>query len=614
MTAPAFAEFVAPLGCTAADFVGRIEALLAGDATGDTTIAVIVVRAHDVALSGDVAELLVGACRDPLAASASPVPSAAAPTDSAVTIPRHPLLPPAPTVLLPATDLCALRVEALRSLGTLPRLDGTWRDGLMAVAQRLTDAGWRHVIAPGVAYRWTGAGVPAAEEAAWTSATVASVAATNAGLDAHRLWADTRQRPVRVVIDGQCVSDDLHNGTQVVVVNIARWLARARPDAAVSLAVPERFHAVARRLVSGDGVEVVPRRPGGSFDVAYRPYQSIDPNDGRWFADAAQRTLMGQLDMIGYSNPSYHPSPALFHTVRNLQRHMMRTADGVTFISDFGRNSAVAECPDLNPHRLHVVGCGVDVEPEPSSAPPAPLADIGPFIACLSATFRHKNRGHAIRTFGELCARHGYAGSLVIAGPEPYYGRSTDADAELVAALPDNVARRICTIGHVDAATKWWLLRNADIVLYPSVVEGFGLVPFEAACVGTPSLSYDGTGLHEVLAAQPALVGSWDPGEWAGRAQQLITSDAEETACVDAVLAAAGQQGWADVAERTWQAIDASLALPSVRHHDEGAIWSRVATSTGDGARAASARHLVNRGRAVLARQLAPYLARLAGR
>jgi glycosyltransferase involved in cell wall biosynthesis len=600
-------ELVCGPGLAASELLRRL-----GDLVGAPDApATVVVRAEHVAIADHAAALLAAGCDEPLVASASAVPSAAAPADSVVTTSLHPLLPPPPTVLLPATSVCALRIEALRSLGPLPRSNGSWSDAIVAVAQRLTDAGWRHVVTPGVAHRWDAGVSPSTDEAAWNATTVAAVAMAHAGLDAHRMWADTRLRPVRVVIDGQCVSDDLHNGTQVVVVNVARWLARLRPDAVVSLAVPDRHHDVARRLVSGDGVEVIARRGGASFDVAYRPYQSIDPNDARWFAEAAERTLIGQLDMIGYSNPSYHPSPALFHTVRNLQRHMMRTADGVTFISAFGRDIALGECPELAPHRLHVVGCGVDVEPAPAAAAPAALAGIGPFIACLSATFRHKNRGHAIRTFGELCARHGYTGSLVIAGPEPYYGRSTDTDAELVAGLPADVASRIRTIGHVDAATKWWLLRTADVVLYPSVVEGFGLVPFEAASVGTPSLSYDGTGLHEVLGAPPALVAGWDPGEWADRVHRLVTSDEASSECVDAVLAAAGQQGWADVAERTWLAIDAALALPSVRHRDEGAVWSRVEPPAGAGVRAASARHLVNRGRAVLARRIAPLLARV---
>jgi glycosyltransferase involved in cell wall biosynthesis len=594
----------------AAELSRRLDVLAGDERAG----LVVLVRSRSVVVPPDAAARLAEACAGPLVASASAVPSAAAPSDAVAVVPQHAASPPPPTLLLPSTEVCALRADALRSLGGRAPIDGTWRDALAGLARHLTDAGWRHVVAGGVAHRWQPDRAPAAEDAAWGRATVAAVAAAHAGLDAHRLWADTRLRPVRVVIDGQCVSDDIHNGTQVVVLNIARWLARTRPDAEITLAVPSQHTQVAERLLAGDHVTVVPRRSGDPFDLAYRPYQSIDPNDLRWFADAAPRTLLGQLDMIGYSNPSYHPSPALFHTVRNLQRHMLRAADGVTFISDFGRTTAVAECPDLASHRLHVVGCGVDVVPEaPDAATGAPseLGHVGPFVACLSATFRHKNRGHAIRTFAELCERHGYAGSLVIAGPEPYYGRSTDGDRAVIDALPADVARRVHAIGHVDVATKWWLLRAADLVLYPSVVEGFGLVPFEAANVGTPSLSHDGTGLHEVLGAPVALVAGWDPVEWADRAHHLISSPEATAGCVDAVLAAAGRQSWAEVARRTWTAIDTTLALPSVRHRDEGAVWSRVEPPPGAGVRAAGARHLVNRARAIAVRRVAPLVARV---
>ncbi len=139
------------------------------------------------------------------------------------------------------------------------------------------------------------------------------------------------------------------------------------------------------------------------------PYQLLDPAELTWLADAGQRLVVSQLDMIAFSNPSYHPSSSLFHAVRNLQRHTMRFADGVTFISEFGMQSALAECPDLDRSRCFVVSCGVDtMAPVEAGRSPAPsmagLADP-PFVACLAATFWHKNRQHAIAVFAELCSR-----------------------------------------------------------------------------------------------------------------------------------------------------------------------------------------------------------------
>jgi glycosyltransferase involved in cell wall biosynthesis len=218
------------------------------------------------------------------------------------------------------------------------------------------------------------------------------------------------------------------------------------------------------------------------------------------------------------------------------------------------------------------------------------------FLLSLSASFWHKNRPHAIRVFAELCS-NGYEGALVIAGPEPLYGRSLLLEDELLLTLPSNVAERVLRIGQIDEAAKWWLLDHAKLVLYPSVVEGFGMVPFEAASVGTPSLSYAGSGLLEVLGADsPALVPTWDVGKWATDALASLRSADHASAVVDAVNREADAHSWEIVAERTWDAIDATLARPNSRPRtEEGGYRSHVAPAPTLVTRSARTVHFGNR-------------------
>lgn len=500
----------------------------------------------------------------PMAATASPIPSQID-ADAIVTIAPDPRLPPPPTVSAPCGDVCLVARAALASVPT-PTPDTDWPATWGAIATRLVSAGWRHVAAPRAAFRWEPPADPVNGRA-------------NEGLATHRLWVATRVRPLRVVVDGACLTDDPHNGSQAVVWNVALGLRRVRPDASVTLAVAAERVAQLRALARGSGVDVVTRDPGTTgFDVVYRPYQPLDPGELTWLARAGARFVTSQLDMIAFSNPRYHPAPALFHAVRNLQRHTMRLADAVTFISEFGRQTALAECPDLDPERTSVVGCGADADPLPGRRPdlPTPLDDG--FVVCTSATFWHKNRQHAIRVFAELCREHDYRGSLVIAGPEPYYGGSGAEEADLLTALEPDISRRVVRAGLVDASAKWWLLERADAVLYPSVVEGFGLVPFEAAAVGTPCLAPAASALAEVLGGTAALVPDWDAGVWAAAAARVISSSDAAQALVAEVRARAEVRSWDATAERTWEAIDAALARPRARRHvEEGSLASRVA-------------------------------------
>ena len=195
----------------------------------------------------------------------------------------------------------------------------------------------------------------------------------------------------------------------------------------------------------------------------YRPYQMLYAGELDFVMSTGRRGLVGQLDMIGFSNPFVPPvAEQLFFFARNLQRHMMRPLDGVTFISQFGRTVAIAECPELDP-RPYAMSCRAAPTrcPVPGTlGPTSPLPSSTPFVACLSSTFWHKNRVHADRDVRRAGVRHGYAGHLVIGGPEPYYGRSTDAETRVARHAADIASGYIG--GAVPEAEKWWLLASAD--------------------------------------------------------------------------------------------------------------------------------------------------------
>jgi glycosyltransferase involved in cell wall biosynthesis len=149
----------------------------------------------------------------------------------------------------------------------------------------------------------------------------------------------------------------------------------------------------------------------------------------------------------------------------------------------------------------------------------------------------------------------------------------------------------------VSEAEKWWILSHALLVLYPSTVEGFGLVPFEAAAVDTPSLSYQGTALGEVLGSGMATIDSWSADAWSDRMQRLIVDASSAATCVAHVRSAAERHTWRACAERTWDALDTALALPSADPtREEGPLLSRVAPSTRRTARTLTVRAAMLRG------------------
>ena len=95
-----------------------------------------------------------------------------------------------------------------------------------------------------------------------------------------------------------------------------------------------------------------------------------------------------------------------------------------------------------------------------------------------------------------------------------------------------------------------WLMRHADLVLYPTSAEGFGLVPFEATRFGTPTL-FTGFGPLELLAPDmPIVAKDWSPDALTMAAESLLSDPALAKAQVESCLAAGTKYTWEATAER----------------------------------------------------------------
>lgn len=69
----------------------------------------------------------------------------------------------------------------------------------------------------------------------------------------------------------------------------------------------------------------------------------------------------------------------------------------------------------------------------------------------------------------------------------------------LKSQLGKEVLSKIKFFGFVDEKKKFQLLAKADILIHPSVREGWGLVVIEAASVGTPTIGFNSPGLNDSI-------------------------------------------------------------------------------------------------------------------
>ena len=106
----------------------------------------------------------------------------------------------------------------------------------------------------------------------------------------------------------------------------------------------------------------------------------------------------------------------------------------------------------------------------------------------------------------------------MLAGPCVPYGGSRNAERQLLQHGDGSVV----LLPNVSSRERNWLFRHAAVVLYPTSAEGFGLVPFEAARFGSPTVTVGFGPLLETSPNVPVVASSWDPGEIADCVERLM--------------------------------------------------------------------------------------------
>lgn len=368
----------------------------------------------------------------------------------------------------------------------------------------------------------------------------------------------------RIGIDVTCL-DTTNSGTQQATLELVRALVQAktnRQDDRSSLTLVTRDDAVGAcpPNIAGLVDEVITvselkKRSQPAFDLFHRPFQIYALEDLELLQQTSSRFVITQLDALAYAVPAYAPNPDWWDKVRRFTRLAFGSADGLIFISEEARQEAARQGLEVTPDRSCVTYVGVDPRPGPLPAQSPAKADKlagKPFLLMLGANFRHKNRLFALRLFAHLLEHYNWEGNLVLAGPDKAQGGSATEETALLKQNP-HLARRVMDLGPVDDNVKQWLLENAALLLYPSIVEGFGMVPFEAAWANTPALTGRISSLSEVLGDEVVYLASFEPAAAAQTAWKLLSEPELAGRQIAAIQARAERFSWEKVGEKTWE-------------------------------------------------------------
>lgn len=291
-------------------------------------------------------------------------------------------------------------------------------------------------------------------------------------------------------------------------------------------------------------------RDGALHRVAERLDHALDP---LWNA-AAVATMGVQLrsatagtdlfhcsDQFQYAPPGavvvqtiHDMTPHLFpawHTAENRAMHdakdrfVIQRADQVIAVSNATRRDII-EHLHIPPERVHVVYVAADDRFRPRTPDEAqPTLDryglrYRNYLLTVGRLEPRKNHVRQIAAYARLAATDVPLPPLIIAGPRGWHD-----DAILAAPARCGVEGRVRFLGAVPEADLPTLVAGAQIILYPSLYEGFGLPALEAQASGVPVIVSNSSSLPEVVGEAGLLCDPYDPESLAHQIRQLLNNE-----------------------------------------------------------------------------------------
>lgn len=278
-----------------------------------------------------------------------------------------------------------------------------------------------------------------------------------------------------------------------------------------------------------------------SADLVHTPVPAAVPPAGK-----GQKLVVTVHDLAFLTRPDVFPQTWRLMYRAGL-RAAVRRADALIAPSRHTAEDLIRRTK-AEPRRVHVVPLAAT-----TGAPGDPLETEEvlrrlkirlPFILFVGTLEPRKNLIRLVRAYRRLAAR-GAPHRLVLAGPIGWQPQALMRELEI--AAPGEVV----LTGKLDLADLDVVYRSADLFVYPSLYEGFGLPVLEAMARGLPCVVSTSSSLPEVAGEAGFPV---DPLSEAGIA------DAMERVATDPVLAGrlreaglqrAGRYSWEETARLT---------------------------------------------------------------
>lgn len=319
-----------------------------------------------------------------------------------------------------------------------------------------------------------------------------------------------------LTIDGRCLSEKNPTGVTEVAGQFIAQLKNKFPQARI-LTTEKSFSNSLTNLQLLLGLTSIESEAHseGKFGAVFLPnihFVNTEPTTTR---------IQVVHDLSFFHAPQWYPPRMRAWHALTRAAEQLQQAHELIAVSQWTAQGLIQHLgiPDS---RVHVVHPHVP-EPLQGEHPTAlTIPEGAPFFLFLGTLEKRKNILGVIEAFeriknsSELSDYH-----LVLAGR-----------AGFGSPQPHELGDRVHHLSYISPDEKWWLLRNARALVYPSFFEGFGLPPLEAAAVDCPTIVSDCTAPPETMGAAALQVSPYDVKQLALAMHALAVDEMLRTQCV----------------------------------------------------------------------------------
>ncbi len=263
------------------------------------------------------------------------------------------------------------------------------------------------------------------------------------------------------------------------------------------------------------------------------------------------------LHDVMYSRPlsAVRPHPTLRQNLIHIYKRLVipqsaLRARKILTVSDYSKNQ-IFEKLGVSPRRIHVTPEGVDrdlFKPKRPGAPPK-----GEWKILIHGAADERKNVYRVFQAAWRWMKRGKRFQLLIQGMDEAELKCTDylEQAQLLGLSP--YIRWMGNVPREDLAQSY---AEADLFLYPSLLEGFGLPVLEAFACGLPVVTSNRTALPEVAGQAAYLVDPENPEAIAGAVEEVLTKPSVRKRLIAKGLKRAKEFTWEKTARLTLEAYE----------------------------------------------------------